>query len=196
MRIEPFGVTWYGFILSRTDLPLREAVNWTRVQGKDFARYELAGRKPFANAHDWARGLLDVHDDDADWIEVEDKNGGMYRAVHLVDGRIEACLFVAQRADLPARAWLASMFGKERLAPADRIGLLSGRAREQGFDAGPTVCSCFGVGRKTIEIAIRENKLCDASAVTACTKAGGNCGSCIPEIRSLLAEAQAQAAEV
>jgi assimilatory nitrate reductase catalytic subunit len=177
--------------LSRTDLPLREAANWTRVLGKDFVRYELAGRKPFANAAVWARNLLDVRDDDADWIEVEDQNGGMYRAVHLVDGRIEACLFVAQRTDLPARAWLASMFGKEQLEPADRIGLLSGRAREQGFDAGPTVCSCFGVGRKTIEIAIRENKLCDASAVTACTKAGGNCGSCIPEIRSLLAEAQA-----
>jgi assimilatory nitrate reductase catalytic subunit len=52
------------------------------------------------------------------------------------------------------------------------------------------VCSCFGVGRKTIEIAIRENNLCDAAGVTACTKAGGNCGSCIPEIRSLLAEVQ------
>jgi len=137
-----------------------------------------------------------VHDDDADWIEVEDKNGGMYRAVHLVDGRIEACLFVAQRTDLPARAWLASMFGKEQLETADRIGLLSGRAREQGEDPGPTVCSCFGVGRKTIEIAIRKHNLCETSAVTACTKAGGNCGSCIPEIRSLLSEAQAQAAEV
>jgi assimilatory nitrate reductase catalytic subunit len=195
VRIEPFGVTWYGFILSRTDLPLREAANWTRVQGKDFVRYELAGRKPFANAAVWARGLLDVQDDDADWIEVEDKNGGMYRAVHLVDGRIEACLFVAQRADLPARAWLASMFDKEQLEPADRMSLLAGRAKEPAFDAGPTVCSCFGVGRKTIEIAIRRDNLCDAAAVTACTKAGGNCGSCIPEIRSLLAEAQAQAAE-
>ena len=190
VRIEPFGVTWFGFILSRTELPLREASNWTRVQGKDFVRYELAGRKPFAAAHDWARKLLDVHDDDADWIEVEDKNGGMYRAVHLVDGRIEACLFVAQRADLPARTWLASMFDKEQLEPSDRISLLAGRAKEPGIDPGPTVCSCFGVGRKTIEIAIRQNNLCDAAAVTACTKAGGNCGSCIPEIRSLLAEAQ------
>ena len=70
------------------------------------------------------------------------------------------------------------------------IGLLAGRAKEKGADPGPTVCSCFGVGRKTIEIAIRQNNLCDAAAVTACTKAGGNCGSCIPEIRSLLAEAQ------
>jgi assimilatory nitrate reductase catalytic subunit len=87
------------------------------------------------------------------------------------------------------------MFAKDRWAPADRLGLLSGRAKEPGADPGPTVCSCFGVGRKTIEIAIRQHGLADASAVTACTKAGGNCGSCIPEIRSLLAEARAQAAE-
>ena len=196
VRIEPFSVRWYGFILSRTELQLREAAHWTRIQGQDFVRYELAGRKPFADAPTWARQLLDVHDDDADWIEVEDKNGGMHRAAHLVDGRIEACLFVSQRQDLPARAWLATMFAKDRLEPADRLGLLSGRAKEQGADPGPTVCSCFGVGRKTIEIAIRRHGLADAAAVTACTKAGGNCGSCVPEIRALLAEARAQAAEV
>jgi assimilatory nitrate reductase catalytic subunit len=196
VRIEPFSVKWYGFILSRSELPLLEAANWTRVQGREFVRYELAGRKPMRDAHDWGRRLLGVAQesanaaDDADWIEAEDKNGGVYRAAHLVDGRIEACLFVSNRTDLPARAWLAGMFAKERLDPADRAGLLSGRAREAGEDPGPTVCSCFGVGRKTIEIAIRTQGCKDASEVTACTKAGGNCGSCVPEIRAILAEVQ------
>jgi assimilatory nitrate reductase catalytic subunit len=88
---------------------------------------------------------------------------------------------------LPARAWLAQMFAKEALSAQDRIGLLSGRAREAGADPGPTVCSCFGVGRNTIRIAIEKHGLKDAAGVTACTKAGGNCGSCVPEIRVLLA---------
>ena len=134
---------------------------------------------------------MQVQDEDADWIEVEDRSGGMYRAVHLVDGRIEACLFVSTRQDLPARAWLAEMFSRQELAPADRLNLLSGRAKEQDADPGPTVCSCFGVGRKTIEIAIRQHGLKEASQVTACVKAGGNCGSCVPEIRALLAEVPA-----
>jgi assimilatory nitrate reductase catalytic subunit len=188
VRVEPFGVNWYGFILSRAELPLEEAAHWTRIQGADFVRYELAGRNSFAGAAGWARRLLRVDDEDADWIELEDRSGGVYRAAHLVDGRIEACLFVSQRQDLPARAWLAQMFGKEALTPQDRIGLLSGRAREQGEDPGPTVCSCFGVGRNTIRIAIARHGLKDASQVTACVKAGGNCGSCMPEIRALLAE--------
>jgi assimilatory nitrate reductase catalytic subunit len=192
VRIEPFGVNWYGFILSRAELPLEEAANWTRIQGADFVRYELAGRKPFADAAGWARKLLQVEDEDADWIELEDGSGGVYRAAHLVDGRIEACLFVSQRQDLPARAWLAQMFGKDELTPQDRAGLLSGRAREAGVDAGPTVCSCFGVGRNTIRIAVEQHGLKDAAGVTACVKAGGNCGSCVPEIRALLAEVQAE----
>ena len=193
VRIEPFGVAWYGFILSRTELPLREAAHWTRIQGRGFIRYELAGRLPFARSADWTRALLGVEDGEADWIEVEDRSGGLVRAAHLVDGRIEACLFVSQRQDLPARAWLAGMFDKERLEAADRLGLLSGRARAQGEDPGPTVCSCFGVGRTTIEIAIRKSGCADVAAVTACTKAGGNCGSCVPEIRAILVETQAQA---
>jgi assimilatory nitrate reductase catalytic subunit len=191
VRVEPFGVAWYGFILSRNALALEGAANWTRIQGAGFVRYELAGRTPIAAAAGWARRLLEVEegdgDEDADWIELEDRSGGVYRAAHLIDGRIEACLFVSQRQDLPARAWLAQMFGKDSLTPQDRIGLLSGRAREQGLDPGPTVCACFGVGRNTIRIAIEQHGLKDAAAVTACVKAGGNCGSCVPEIRALLA---------
>jgi assimilatory nitrate reductase catalytic subunit len=190
VRIEPFGVSWYGFVLSRVELPLLEAAHWTRIQGAGFLRYEIAGRTRVSEAAGWGRALLGVTDEDADWIEAEDRSGGVYRAAHLVEGRIEACLFVSARQDLPARAWLAGMFDRDRLTPADRINLLSGRAREPGIDPGPTVCSCFGVGRKTIEIAIRAHGLKDAAQVTACVKAGGNCGSCVPEIRALLDEAR------
>jgi assimilatory nitrate reductase catalytic subunit len=192
VRIEPFGVSWYGFVLSRVELPLLEAAHWTRIQGAGFLRYELAGRTSVSEAAGWGRALLGVTDEDADWIEAEDRSGGVYRAAHLAGGRIEACLFVSARQDLPARAWLAGMFARDQLDAADRINLLSGRAREQDADPGPTVCSCFGVGRNTIAIAIQQHGLKDAAQVTACVKAGGNCGSCVPEIRALLAEACAQ----
>jgi assimilatory nitrate reductase catalytic subunit len=194
VQVAPFGVAWYGFILSRAALPLLEAAHWTRIQGKEFIRYELAGRTPVLDAAAWGRALLRVEDEDADWIELDDRSGGVYRAAHLVDGRIDACLFVSARQDLPARAWLAGMFGKGMLDAADRIHLLSGRAKEAGADPGPIVCSCFGVGRKTIEIAIRRQGLTDAAQVTACVKAGGNCGSCVPEIRGMLRDACVAAA--
>ena len=88
---------------------------------------------------------------------------------------------------LPARAWLASCFDRDREEGVPPMALLAGAA-PRGEDAGPTVCACYGVGRNTLVKAIRTQGLRDTAAVTACLKAGGNCGSCLPEIRSLIAE--------
>jgi assimilatory nitrate reductase catalytic subunit len=190
VRVEPFGVAWYGFVLSRRELALESAANWTRIQGPAAIAYEVAGRDPIANAAHWARALLGVDDDEADWLEYGDLGGGVFRAAHVVDGRIESCLFVSRRPDLPSRAWLAGLFALDELAPAERASLLAGQAPGKGADAGPTVCACFGVGRNTICAAIGEHRLTDVAGVTACVKAGGNCGSCVPEIRQLLAGMQ------
>jgi len=184
VRVEPFVVEWQAFVLSRTALAVDRVANWTRVQGEGFVRYELGGRGP---AHaDWARDVLKVSGE-TDWIEYADAGAGVYRAAHLVEGRLQACVFVARRgAALPPRQWLAGLFAQETLAPRDRATLLAGRAPHQGADPGPTVCPCFGVGRNTICAAIRERALTTTAQVTACLKAGGNCGSCVPEIGKLL----------
>jgi assimilatory nitrate reductase catalytic subunit len=188
VRVEPFVVEWQAFVLSRTALPVDGVANWTRIQGDGFVRYELGGRGP---AHaDWARALLGVGET-ADWIEYDDAGAGAYRAAHLVEGRLQACVFVARRAaPLPPRQWLAGLFRQATLAPQDRATLLAGRAPQLGPDPGPTVCSCFGVGRNTICTAIRERGLETTAQVTACLKAGSNCGSCVPEIGKLLALAR------
>ena len=72
--------------------------------------------------------------------------------------------------------------------------LLSGRLDEEASSCGPTVCACFGVGRDAIVAAGHEGAA-DVRAVGAATKAGTNCGSCIPEIRKILASAPARIAE-
>ena len=192
VAIEEFRVGWHGFILTRHALDLDDITHWTRVQGRDFVRYELAGRNHISDHTAWARALLGVQADDADWLEYEDLSDGSYRAVHVVDDRIDMCLFMSARPDLPSRSWLAGLFAKEKLEEADRVGLLVGQPIEKGADAGPTVCSCFGVGRNTICNAIRAQGLTEVSQVTACVKAGGNCGSCVPEIKKLMVEIRVQ----
>jgi assimilatory nitrate reductase catalytic subunit len=188
VRIEPFGVRWHGFLLCRRPLDLAGVASWTRIQGQQFHRYELAGRNVIDDAAAWSRALLGVADPEADWLDYEDKGGRTYRAAVLVDGVIDACIFIAPTADLPARSWLASLFEAGVLSTAQRMGLLAGRSPEPVVDAGPTVCSCFGVGRNTICAAIKAHGLTDVAGVTACVKAGGNCGSCVPEIRQLLVQ--------
>ncbi|XLZ69319.1 molybdopterin-dependent oxidoreductase [Massilia sp. SR12] len=192
VMIDRFPVKWHGFVLSRDALQLEALAYWTKVQGKDFQRYELAGRNTIQDFGEWARQLLGIKDDDADWLEYADRSSGVFRAVHLVDDCIAQCIFISARPDLPARQWLASLFEKEKLELADRAALLAGRPIEAGVDAGPTVCSCFGVGRNTICNAIREKNLTTTAQITACVKAGGNCGSCVPELKKLLVETRVE----
>jgi assimilatory nitrate reductase catalytic subunit len=192
VMIDRFPVKWHGFILSRDALQLDALAYWTKVQGKDFQRYELAGRNVIGDFGAWARQLLGISDDDADWLEYADRTSGVFRAVHLVDDRIAQCIFISARPDLPARHWRASLFDKERLELADRAALLAGRPIAAGADTGPTVCSCFGVGRNTICKAIREQNLTTPAQITACVKAGGNCGSCVPELKKLLSEVRVE----
>ncbi len=194
VKVERFGVSWHAFVLSRSELNLDSVAHWTRVQGRGFARYEMAGRKVMADRGAWARALLGVTDPQADWLDYEDRSEGVYRAVHVVDERIEQCIFLSPRPDLPSRAWLASLFANEQLDLADRAGMLAGQALGMRADTGPTVCSCFGVGRNTICDAIRDQNLETVAQVTACVKAGGNCGSCVPEIKVILLETRVREA--
>lgn len=194
VRVDAFPVSWHGFALSRDKLHCDALTYWTRVTGAQFQRHEFAGRETVADRSTWARAMLGVTDPDADWIEYEDRAAGLYHAAWLVDDRVHACVFVSARASLPAREWLAGLFAKPRLEEADRIGLLLGQAAEPAADAGPVVCACFGVGRNTICDAIRKHDLKTASDITACVKAGGNCGSCVPELKTLLVAMQLEAA--
>jgi len=194
VAIEKFHVTWHGFSLSRTAPDLDMVTHWTRVHGARHVRYEMAGRNRFdashGDHHDWARALFHIDDRHADWIEYEDKSAGVYRAAHVVDERIESCVFISERPDLPAREWLATLFEKDRLDDDDRASLLLGQPSVKGEDTGPTVCSCFGVGRNTICNAIRDKGLKTAAQITSCVKAGGNCGSCVPELKKLIVETE------
>ncbi|TXH04199.1 MAG: nitrate reductase [Nevskiaceae bacterium] len=187
VRIEPFGVNWHGFILSRDALDVGGVTWWTRIQGQQFLRYELGGRETVTDWSAWGRVLLGAQDPAADWLEYRDATAGIFRGVLMDGDRIAACVFVSPRPDLPSRAWLSGLFVKKKLEDIDRVGLLIGEPVNKQADTGPTVCSCFGVGRNTITDAIRKRGLKTAGEVTACLKAGGNCGSCVPEIKSLIA---------
>jgi assimilatory nitrate reductase catalytic subunit len=49
------------------------------------------------------------------------------------------------------------------------------------------VCACFRVGSRTLRDAIEKHGITTTQQLGARLKAGTNCGSCLPEIRSLIA---------
>ena len=189
-RVERFVVSWYGFVLTRRSVGVESFSWWACAEGGSFRRYEIAGRRVPGNWSAWARSLLRV-EPDADWIEYDDSDAGTYRAAQLLDDRLESCMFVAPRPLPVSRSWLAALFERPRLLPAERANLLAGRPADPAADSGPTVCACFDVGRYAIESAIAEGCL-DLRSIGSRLKAGTNCGSCVSEIRDLIAVAVRQ----
>jgi len=184
VRIEPVAVEWQGFLLSRRQVAAPDALWWALSPGVGMQRLEFAGCGAARPDAAWLRSVL-PEAARADWIEFEDVAAGNYRAALLEDGRLSACLMVAARGALPARSWLAALFGKPQLEAADRRSLLSG-TRHDAPDPGATVCACFGVGVNTIRAAVGAG-CASLDAVGKALRAGTNCGSCRTEIARIIA---------
>ena len=116
-------------------------------------------------------------------MEYEDRTVGTYRAAYIVDDRLEACVYVGE---LPERSLITQLFSLPKLEDTHRLALMTTGAVIEGADPGPLVCSCYAVGRNTILRAIEANGFTQTSQVVSCLRAGGNCGSCLPEIKGLL----------
>jgi len=85
---------------------------------------------------------------------------------------------------LPRQKMHCSVMGAEALQAA--IADYLGEKAEAASDEGEVVCVCFGVTDKEIEKVVRQNRLKEVEDVTNYTKAGGACGSCIPQIEAIL----------
>jgi len=183
--IRPFRAAWHGRLLVRADRPKRwRSDYWCRVPLAHSESWWLAGRTPLEwpqTVPDWLGGRAQ--------LVMSDPSEGRYRAARVVNGRLEAVLLLERDpARLPDVQWLDACFGEEQLSAAQRRNLLSGQDVEVE-DTGAIICSCFQVGEKQIDRAIGEGKV-DVQSLGAALKCGTNCGSCIPELRHLIEEAQ------
>ncbi|HEX9594335.1 MAG TPA: molybdopterin-dependent oxidoreductase [bacterium] len=186
VEVVPYRPAWHAFLLSRERIAVTGLGYWVSVRGHHFWRYELAG---VAEPDDWSTWAARLMGGAGEWLEYHDPAAGRYRAARIAGDRLVACLFAAPAHDLPTRAWLARLFAHDRLDFRDRASLLAARPPRAEGDAGPTVCSCFGVGRNTLLAAIRRHRLASPEQVGDALKAGSNCGSCVPELAALIQEA-------
>jgi assimilatory nitrate reductase catalytic subunit len=183
--IVPYEYVFRGFALSRVRLELPDHVWWTRVTVTGGYGYLFADNADLARWQSWLRSIAG-----SDLAEYKDFGGGVYRAASFAGGRIAACLFIGPAGDAGDWDVVKSLFALDALSEDQRRMLLSGKSTDGLESRGPIVCACFGVGRSTI---------CDAIAAGAGTaaeigvqlKAGTNCGSCIPEMKRLIAQSSA-----
>ena len=86
---------------------------------------------------------------------------------------------------LPREKMHCSVMGREALEAA--VANYRGEKIHK-IEEGEIICQCFGVTDQKMKRVIRENNLHTVDDVINFTKAGGGCGSCVPDIENILAE--------
>src|SRR5947207_4550744 len=183
--ITPYEYMFRGFALSRKPLALPDHAWWARVAVNGGYGYLLADN---ADLRGWQSWLGSIAGDDL--AEYKDFGGGVYRAVSFAADRIETCLFIGPARDAGDWNVVKGLFTADTLGGDQRRMLLSGKSTDGLANTGPIVSACFGVGRTTICDAIAAGARSTAE-IGAELKGGTNCGSCIPEMKRLIAQTAA-----
>jgi assimilatory nitrate reductase catalytic subunit len=183
--IEPCAFAFDGFVLSRDAVSL-SAPFWVRVRLETGWLYKVAFEaEPRPSWADWTARLFAA--DPTHLLQFSDPQSASYRAAYLRDGCLVGCMFIAAGAALPAWDWLATLFSQPALDDASRRALLAGRTMDGAADQGPLICACFAIGRNRIVSVVAADGCQSVEAIGAALGAGTNCGSCIPELRKIIA---------
>jgi len=187
VSISRLATRWRGFLLRRSEIAPHGMAHggfyWARIPLARGHAYELAGWQELPCEAE----LLGTRDG-AELIAYADSGRGVLRYASLVEGCLDACLFLAcDGGFLPDRAELAEMLGAAIERPA-RLALVAGlpMSATGRAESGPVICACFAVGLRTLERAIIEHRLDSVAAIGEALRAGTNCGSCRPELRAIL----------
>jgi assimilatory nitrate reductase catalytic subunit len=183
VAIEAAAFAQRGFVLSREPMSFPKSVWWSRVAVTGGYGYLLASNRDAAS---W-KTYLSQQGEAGQLAEYEDSSHGVYRAAKFSGDALEACLFIGPADTAPDWAAVKAAFAADAISDEQRRLLLSGKSGDGVASDGPVVCACFGVGRNAICNTIAEGAR-TAAEIGAKLKAGTNCGSCIPELKRLIAQ--------
>lgn len=133
----------------------------------------------FGDAFATTEGALD--------LVYADQVAGVYKKLVVSDdaSRLLGGILVG---DASAYASLRPLVGEPLPAAPEEL-LLGARTAAPGeLPPGAQVCTCNAVTKEQICTAITDQGLTDVAGIKACTRAGTGCGSCVPMLKTLLAD--------
>ncbi len=193
----PWRFLAFGWVDPERALLLQKSLR-ERMKDFAFASVTLFGRDKvgvlFRAANEQAVDIAAIqHEfglDAADVLRYDDTRRSVWRRVRVADGKLAA---VSLAGDVAAERWLRAFL--EEGHPVSALGrqLLQPTAQApQGFrERGKIVCNCFNVAESDIEAVLAGADGADANArvelLKQQLKCGTNCGSCVPELKRIVA---------
>ncbi len=189
-RVEPVEFTYRGFALTRRPIAL-PAGTW-------FARAAVAGGDGLLFATNepldlWHALAMRLMPQDAELAEYIDQPRGLVRIAAFRSGRLDGCIFVGPAQAPPQWDVVRTLFEVGILGVRERRILLSGQSGDGLAETGPVICGCFGVGLSAIREAVVKGEAVSVADIGKTLRAGTNCGSCVPELRAIIADMAATA---
>ncbi|MCR4378588.1 MAG: molybdopterin-dependent oxidoreductase [Rhodospirillales bacterium] len=184
VHIERLAVTWHALVVSRDDVTLDGAMYWARVQGRAHQRVIAAGKGNGETALNALKAKLG----EGEWIEYADPARGRVHAAVVKNGQLVAAAFFSPQNVFPDRFWLDGLFDANDFSSGARQAILAGRAPGTQAEMGRVICSCMGVGVNAIVRVLEDGHAIDVESLGVVLGAGISCGSCRPELQSLVGD--------
>lgn len=183
--IKPHRPRWRGFVVAPKPLHMRGIDYWVRTRRGAGWVYRIGGDQPTGG---WQAWLHSIGGAGGEWLQFQDVAHRRYRAACVRDGRFVLGLYLGVEA---APAWedrLVALLEQNALEPQQRVALVAGFGATDGRMVDRTVCSCHGIGERAIREAIATQGLDSPEAIGRALGAGTGCGSCVSELRNLIAD--------
>jgi assimilatory nitrate reductase catalytic subunit len=181
--IERLPIARRGFVLSRTAVSLPKGLWWARVTLEGGAGTLFATDLSIGAIAAWATTAFPG----AELAEYADPAADIYRIAAYAEGQLVGCVFVGPAEARPQWEAVKATFAAGSVDEGARRAILSGMGLDERAKAGPTICACFGVGLAAIRDAVLSGAATNPEAIGTALRAGTNCGSCVPELRRIIA---------
>jgi len=185
VNLRRWHTAWQGELFIRgSHLTPPVTAYWSRIAQPGVTHYVLADASTPAEWLAWLNEYIPTEQWTCQSATLGDTG---FNLLAWSDGKLQLAFYVHRdRPELERQAVVAA-FSQPPQTAQQRLALLAGRAEHGNASAGATICSCFGVGEITIADAARQG-CSSVQQLGAKLKCGTNCGSCIPELKKILAE--------
>lgn len=184
--LRPIKVQRWVALLSRRPIDTSGFSYWVRTPLHEGDLYLLADTAaPSEDSERLWQGWLDALAQDLEKIELSNTVSGDYRALLCKDTLIEYAVFASiERGGIPDAQWLQTLLEHQVNPQSWR---LLARQETSAVNSARIICSCFRVSEERIREAISAGAK-TAEALGKQLRCGTNCGSCIPELKQLIAQ--------
>ncbi|TCK05930.1 nitrate reductase [Marinobacterium mangrovicola] len=187
--ISALKTVWQARLITVSNAP-PPSEYWSRVPLQHCTSFRVADTNAVDDWSVWCAENLGRKPD----LMLEDRSQGRFRGCSFKGDRLEWVLLIEPDQNLPELDWLDTQFARDSIDQDARRQLLA--ARDAGSSGcGAVICSCFQVRETEILAAILAGTD-SAEKLGEQLKCGTNCGSCLPELKALIADSAKEADHV